>query len=59
MSDWGRDPASGTLIITNKEAIDEARRAKQNRKNAREEIDTLKNEVGEIKALLNKLIEKL
>ena len=54
MSDWGRDPASGTLINTNKEAIDEARRAKQNRKNAREEIDTLKNEVGEIKALLNK-----
>ena len=59
MSDWGRDPASGTLINTNKEAIDEARRAKQNRKNAREEIDTVKHEVGEIKALLNKLIEKL
>jgi hypothetical protein len=50
---------SGAIININKDEIDRARSNKIKRKNKDKEFRELKNEVGEIKELLNKLIEKL
>jgi len=58
-SGLARDPKSGAIININKDEIRKAREAKKKRKNRDREFDDLKNEVGEIKELLNKLVEKL
>lgn len=57
--DWKRDPQSGTLVNVNSDLINKARESKKKRKQKTQEFEELKNEVGEIKDLLNKLIEKL
>ena len=59
MSKWKRDPMSGSLINADLESINKAREAKRRRKEKEVEFQELKNEVGEIKKLLNQLIEKL
>lgn len=58
-TDFARDVHSGGVVNINRDEISAARRAKQLRKNREQEFNDLKNEVGEIKELLNKLIEKL
>lgn len=58
-SSFARDPDTGSIVNINKEEISKAREAKRKRKNKDTEFEELKNEVGEIKELLNKLIEKL
>jgi len=58
-TDFARDVNSGGVVNINRDEINAARRAKQLRKNREQEFNDLKNEVGEIKELLNKLIEKL
>jgi len=50
---------SGSLINADLESINKAREAKKRRKAKEVEFQELKNEVGEIKKLLNQLIEKL
>ena len=56
---WSRDPNSGQLINTDTDSINRAKEAKTLRRQKKQEFEDLKNEVGEIKELLNKLIEKL
>lgn len=58
-SGLARDPNSGAIININKDEIVKARLAKSQRKNKDREFEELKNDVGELKELLNKLIEKL
>lgn len=58
-SGLARDPNSGAIININKDEIEKARLAKNKRKNKDREFDELKHEVGELKELLNKLVEKL
>ena len=58
-SSLARDPDTGGIVNINKEEIQAAREAKKRRKNKDREFEDLKNEVGEIKELLNKLVEKL
>lgn len=57
--DWIRCPETGTIININSDEIERAKQAKRNRKIEQNEVQQLKHEVGEIKELLNKLIEKL
>lgn len=58
-SSYARDLETGAIVNINKEEINAAREAKKRRKNKDREFEDLKNEVGEIKELLNKLVEKL
>lgn len=58
-SSLARDPNSGAIININKDEIVKARLAKKQRENKNREFEELKNEVGELKELLNKLVEKL
>lgn len=58
-SGLARDPNSGVVVNINKDEIRKAREAKEKRKSKDKEFEELKNEVGEIKELLNKLVEKL
>lgn len=58
-SSYARDPETGAIVNINKDEINAAREAKKRRKNKDKEFEQLKNEVGEIKELLNKLVEKL
>lgn len=53
-----RDPESQAILNINKTEIEIARERKKLRKQKEQEFETLKNEVGEIKELLLKLIEK-
>lgn len=54
-----RDTSTGAILNINKDEISAARKRKLERKQKEQEIVDLKNEVGEIKNMLNKLIEKL
>ena len=54
-----RDLNTGAIVNINTEEIRAAREAKKRRKNRDAEFEELKNEVGEIKELLTKLVEKL
>jgi len=56
---YARDESSGAVININSNEIRAARERKILRKQKEQEIVDLKNEVGEIKNMLNKLIEKL
>ncbi len=58
-SSLARDPNTGTIVNINKDEIHKARLLKTKRKEQEREFDDLKNEVSEVKELLNKLIEKL
>jgi len=59
-----RDTRSGAIININKKEIDRARRSKAERKkkeqtfeNLQAEVNNLKNDVSDIKRLLEKLVE--
>lgn len=54
-----RDTSTNAVLNINKDEISAARRRKLERRQKEQEIVDLKNEVGEIKNMLNKLIEKL
>ena len=56
---YARDENSGAVININNNEIRAARERKLLRRKKEQEIVDLKNEVGEIKNMLNKLIEKL
>jgi hypothetical protein len=58
-SGLARDPTTGTIININKDEISKARLLKRRRRDQEKEFRDLKHEVGEVKELLNKLIEKL
>ena len=58
-SSFARDINTGTIVNINKEEIIAAREAKKRRKNKDAEFEQLKNDVSEMKELLNKLVEKL
>ena len=57
--DLVRDKATGVVLNINKSEAALARERKRIRKEKEKELEDLKNEVGEIKQLLNKIIEKL
>ena len=54
-----RDTSTGAILNINKDEISAARKRKLERRQKEQEIVDLKNEVSEIKNMLNKLIEKL
>jgi len=54
-----RDGSTRAILNINKDEISAARKRKLERRQKEQEIVDLKNEVGEIKNMLNKLIEKL
>ena len=56
---FARDENSGAIININIEEISAAKRRKLLRKNKQKEFEDLKNEVGDIKNMLTKIIEKL
>ena len=58
-SSFARDINTGAIVNINKEEISAAREAKKRRKNKDVEFEQLKNDVSEMKELLNKLVEKL
>lgn len=58
-SNLARDSHSGCIVNINKQEIQIAREAKQKRLEKNREFEELKNEVGELRQLLNKLVEKL
>lgn len=57
--DFVRDTSTGAILNINKDEISAARKRKLERKQKEEEFEELKNEVGEIKNMLNQIIEKL
>ncbi len=54
-----RDTHSGAILNINNSEVENARARKEARRNKDREFEDLKNEVGEIKNLLHKLIEKM
>jgi len=54
-----RCPNSGAIININKGEIQKARAAKTARQNKEKEFQELRQDVNELKELLNKLVEKL
>ena len=50
---------TGAVINTNREEIDAAKRRKAERKKQENEINKLKDEVGDIKKMLTQIVEKL
>jgi hypothetical protein len=64
--DLARDPITGAIVNINTNEILAARERKQKRKmqqvefdQLRDDVDNLKSDVGDIKLLLTKLVEKL
>lgn len=55
---WKRDKHTNAVINVNGDEIQKARMAKRGRQSQRDEINTLKEEIGEIKDLLKTLIGK-
>ena len=49
----------GSIVNINKEEIAAARKRKLERRQKEKDFENLKNEVGDIKNMLNKIIEKL
>ena len=58
-SSLARDLKTGAIININTQEINDARQRKLQKQKDKEEFETLKKDVAEIKQLLNKLIEKL
>ena len=54
-----RDTNTGVILNINKEEISAARKRKLERRKKEQEFEDLKNEVGDIKNMLTKIIEKL
>ena len=54
-----RDTSTNAILNINKDEISAARRRKLERKQKEKEFEDLKNEVGDIKNMLTKIIEKL
>ena len=57
--DLMRDNSSGAILNINKDEINAAKKRKLERKQKEKELEDLKNEVGDIKNMLTKIIEKL
>jgi len=57
--DLKKNFGSGAIINSNKGEIAEARARKKARQADKERIETLENDLGEVKALLKELIGKL
>tara|TARA_B100000212_G_scaffold99610_1_gene73256 strand:+ start:5798 stop:6004 length:207 start_codon:yes stop_codon:yes gene_type:complete len=58
-SDLVRDTSTGAILNINKDEISAARKRKLERRQKEKEFEDLKNEVGDIKNMLTKIIEKL
>ena len=58
-SGLARDPNSGSIVNINKDEIQKARAAKAKRQKQKSEFQELRQDVDELKVLLNKLVEKL
>jgi len=58
-SGLARCPTSGAIININKDEIAKARAAKSARQNKEKEFQELRQDVNDLKELLNKLVEKL
>ena len=58
MAEWDRSEG-GSLINTDTVGINRTREIRRKRREQEKEIQQLKNDVGEIKGLLNQLIENL
>ena len=54
-----RDPNTGVIININNEEIQKAREAKAKRRKQKSEFQQLRQDVDELKGLLNKIVEKL
>ena len=54
-----KDITNGAVINVDKNSVKKAKLLKSKMAKKEEEIETLKNDVAEIKSILNKLIEKL
>ena len=54
-----RDNNSGAVLNINKNDISAARKRKLERRQKEQQFEDLKNEVGDIKNMLTKIIEKL
>ena len=57
-SNLARDRKSGALININKDEFTKAKAARLKRKNKEQRFKNLENEVGEIKILLQQLLEE-
>ena len=58
-SGLARDMRTGAILNINKDEINAAKKRKLERRKKEEEFENLKNEVGDIKNMLTKIIEKL
>ena len=58
-SNLARSGPYGSIVNINKEEIAAARKRKLERRQKEKDFENLKNEVGDIKNMLNKIIEKL
>ena len=58
-SGLARDMRTGAILNINKQEISAARKRKLERREKEKEFKDLKNEVGDIKNMLTKIIEKL
>tara|TARA_B100000963_G_scaffold79530_1_gene67692 strand:- start:6227 stop:6436 length:210 start_codon:yes stop_codon:yes gene_type:complete len=54
-----RDTSTNAILNINKDEIIAARKRKLERRKKEQEFENLKNEVGDIKNMLTKIIEKL
>lgn len=55
--DLAKDTTTGAIVNINKDKYLRQKRLQEQRKTQREELDTLKSDVQEIKMLLHKLLE--
>ena len=58
-SDLIRDLETNAVINTNKTAYQDYLKMREQKLNEKQRLDKLENEVGEIKSLLQKLVDKL
>ena len=58
-SNLARTGLYGSIVNINKEEIAASRKRKLERRQKEKDFEDLKNEVGDIKNMLNKIIEKL
>ena len=57
-SDFVRDKNTGAIININTKSMTASRQKKESWRKQREEFETLKNDVSDIKILLTKMVEK-
>jgi wobble nucleotide-excising tRNase len=56
---WRRDRTNNAILNVNSVEAEKAKMAKKGKQSQRDEINTLKEEIGEIKNLLKTLVGKL